>query len=222
VVIRTPKTVNPKIKLALVAASAVGAASSLIGQIPAALAGPTLTGISNQTFNASATYNLQAGESFQVSGATNGFTPFAVTTGALTGAAGTNSGAAFALGTTLGNAGTSTLTAAFDRNGFGNSVNTGSTLATPSFAVQAGVINLGGTGGTGGITTIASSNQFNTPTSLAFNQGTTSGISSITVAANSSPTGITGVTINSQLIGATTTTGTLSDTFQVINSLSAF
>ena len=216
---------NPKIKLALVAASAAGAASSLIGQIPAAIAGPTLTGISNQTYNASATYNLQAGESFQVTGATNGFTPFANTTGALAtgaGAAGTNSGAAFALGTSLGNAGTSTLTAAFDRNGFGNSVNTGSTLSTPSFAVQAAVINLGGTGGTGGITTIASSNQFNTPTSVAFSQNTTSGIPSITVQANSSSTGITGVTINSQLIGASTTTGSLSDTFQVINSLSAF
>ena len=214
---------NSKIKLALAAASAAGAAVTMIGQASVALAGPSLTGITNQTYNAGASYNLQAGQSFSITGQISGFTPFQASTGLLPGTtAGSISSPAFAVGITEGNAGTSTLTAAFDRNGFGGTTTTASTLATPSFAVQGAVIALGGTGGTGGITTITSTNQFNTPKGIVLNQDDASGVPSITVTAASSPTAITGVNINSQLIGASAVNGSFSDTFQVINSLSAF
>ena len=138
---------NSKLKLALVAASAAGAAASLIGQIPAALAGPSLSGTSTQNFGAGAAFNLQSAQSFEAVGATSAtITPFAPS--AFT-AAGVASSGGFT-GTPIAgllNAGTSTLTAAFDRNGFDNtSTLTNSSLATPSFAVQAGIINDLGSG----------------------------------------------------------------------------
>ena len=86
---------NPKINLALAAASAAGAAFSLIAQIPAAIAGPTLTGNTTRTFSAGADFNLQSGQSFEAIGLTGAVTPFAVTefTPGSTGAALTSPGA---------------------------------------------------------------------------------------------------------------------------------
>ena len=215
---------NSKLKLALVAASAAGAAASLIGQIPAALAGPTLSGTSTQNFGAGAAFNLQSAQSFEAVGATSAtiapFAPSAFT------AAGTTSGFTGTPIAGLLNAGTSTLTAAFDRNGFDNTGSSNTTLATPSFAVQAGIIPLGGNFPTAGITTATTdSSGTNIKTNLALgivlNQNAASGVPAITIA-GSGGTSIIGASITSQSVGASQTTGTFSDSLTVINSLSAF
>ena len=216
------KNVNSKINLALAAAGAAGAVASLIGQIPSALAGPTLTGNSTQTYDAGATFSLQTGQSFEAIGNYSGtVNPFAVTE----------------TGTGLGNlpvagilgAGTSTLTAAFDRNGFANTVNTGSTLATPSLAVQAGIIQLGGSAPTACVTTGPCVNGVPTnalkaglPLAIVLNQNATSGLPSVDLVGASSDTGIVGASITSELIGSTGATGSITDSLTVINSLSAF
>ena len=222
---------NSKIKLALVATSAAGAAVSLIGQTTAALAGPELTGTKFNNYAATANYALQAGQSISISGNTNSFsiTPFAVSADSL-GSTGTGA----TLGNSaLGNAGTSTLTAAFDNNGIlANGIGqngsnfTNSTIGSPSFAVQAGVLNLGGQGATFGVTSgpnIADGSgtkSFNVPTSIVLNQGST-GIATIVLA--SAGTGTTvGVSTTTTTIGASSATGSLSDQFTVINSLTAF
>ena len=210
-----PSNVNSKINLALAAASAAGAAFSLISQIPAAIAGPSLTGNSTQTFGAGANFNLQSGQSFEAIGATGAVTPFAVTA---TVAGITN----IPVATTL-NAGTSTLTAAFDTNGFSNTVDTATTVATPSFAVQAGIISLGGSAPTAGLTTAAagSSVKAGLALDLVLNQGT-NGVNTIVIAGSSSPSGIIGASITSQAIGASATNGEFSNSLTVINTLSAF
>ena len=207
---------NPKINLALAAASAAGAAFSLISQIPAAVAGPTLTGNSTQTFGAGANYNLQSGQSFEAIGSTGSVTPFAVTetVGSIT-----NVPVAGGL-----NAGTSTLTAAFDINGFNNTTNTGTTLATPSFAVQAGIISLGGNAASAGITTASVGTQVRAGLALdlVLNQDATNGIPSIVIAGSSNPSGVIGASITSQAVGASATNGEFSNSLTVINTLSAF
>ena len=210
------KNVNSKINLALAAASAAGAAFSLISQIPAAIAGPSLTGNSTQTFGAGASYNLQSGQSFEAIGATGAVTPFAVTA---TVAGITNVPVAATL-----NAGTSTLTAAFDTNGFNNTIDTASTVATPSFAVQAGIISLGGNAPTAGLTTASAGTQVRAGLALdlVLNQSATTGVNSIVIAGSSSPSGIIGASINSQAIGASATNGEFSNSLTVINTLSAF
>ena len=207
---------NSKINLALAAASAAGAAFSLISQIPAAVAGPTLTGNSTQTFGAGANYNLQSGQSFEAIGSTGSVTPFAVTA---TVAGITNVPVAGGL-----NAGTSTLTAAFDVNGFNATTNTGSTLATPSFAVQAGIISLGGNAASAGVTTASAGTQVRAGLALdlVLNQDATDGIPSIVIAGASTPTGIIGASITSQAVGASATNGEFSNSLTVINTLSAF
>ena len=209
------KNVNSKINLALAAASAAGAAFSLISQIPAAIAGPSLTGNSTQTFGAGANFNLQSGQSFEAIGATGAVTPFAVTA---TVAGITNVPVAATL-----NAGTSTLTAAFDTNGFNNTIDTATTVATPSFAVQAGIISLGGNAPSAGITTASAGTQVRAGLALdlVLNQGT-NGVSSLIIAGSSSPSGIIGASINSQAIGASATNGEFSNSLTVINTLSAF
>ena len=207
---------NSKINLALAAASAAGAAFSLIAQIPAAIAGPSLTGNSTQTFGAGANFNLQSGQSFEAVGATGAVTPFAVTA---TVAGITNVPVAATL-----NAGTSTLTAAFDTNGFNNTVDTATTVATPSFAVQAGIISLGGNAPTAGLTTASAGTQVRAGLALdlVLNQSATTGVNSIVIAGSSSPSGIIGASINSQAIGASATNGEFSNSLTVINTLSAF
>ena len=217
---------NPKIKLALVAASAAGACASLIGQTTAALAGPELSGTKFNNYSATANYALQAGQSVSVTGNNNSFsiTPFAVSA-AVTATAGTAA---------LGNAGTSTLTAAFDNNGIattgvGTAVSGFANTAqgSPSFAVQAGVVNLGGQGASFGLTTGANQIDgslgtlvFQVPTSLVLNQGA-NGISTITVASTGTGSSV-GVSTTTTTIGASSVTGSLSDQFSVINQLSAF
>lgn len=220
---------NTKLKLALVAASAAGAAASLIGQIPAALAGPTLSGTSTQNFGAGAAFNLQSAQSFEAVGATSAtIAPFAPSafTAAAGGSPSTTGGFTGTPIAGLLNAGTSTLTAAFDRNGFDSLSSTNSTLASPSFAVQAGIIPLGGNFPTAGITTATTdSSGTNVKTNLALgivlNQNGTSGVPAITIA-GSGGTSIIGASITSQSVGASQTTGTFSDTLTVVNSLSAF
>ena len=214
---------NSKINLALAAAGAAGAVASLIGQIPAALAGPTLTGNSTQTYDAGATFSLQTGQSFEAIGTFSGtVNPFAVTA---TQTDLDNVPVAGILG-----AGTSTLTAAFDRNGFANSVNTASTLATPSLAVQAGIIQLGGSAPTACVTTgpcpggaPGSTVKAGLPLAIVLNQGTSAGtVNNITLVGSNTPDGIVGASITSELIGATGATGSITESLTVINSLTAF
>jgi hypothetical protein len=201
---------NPKLKLSLTVA---GAGLAVIGQgsmMSEALAGPSLTGNSTQTFQAGADYNLQYGQSIEVIGnTTNTLNPFQVTTGVV----GTN------VGVIEGNAGTSTLTASFDRNGFGATGNTSSSLSTPSFAVQAAIVPLGGTGGTGGITTATSTNIFATPKAVVLNQTSAAGISVIGAGTD---TGIIGASITAENQGASNVIGSFTDSLTVINSLTAF
>ena len=204
---------NPRLQLSL---SLAGAGLALISQgalLSGAQAGPSLTGNSNQTFTAGSSFNLQYGQSIEVIGnTTNTLNPFQVT-------AVNTSLSATAAGVLEGNAGTSTLTAAFDRNGFGSTANTSSTLATPSFAVQAAIVPLGGQAGTGGITTATSSIIFATPTAVVLNQTSAAGISVIGAGTD---TGIIGASITGQNQGASGITGSFADSLTVINSLSAF
>jgi len=212
--------VNPKIKLALAAASAAGAASSIIGQIPAALAGPTLTGSTNKVYDAGAQFSLQSGQSFEAIGNYSGLvTPFAVT----------------AIQSDLGNvpvagvlnAGTSTLTAAFDSNGFANTSGSSSTSGSPSFAIQAGIIQLGGNAPTAFVTTAGPATlKAGLSLGLVLNQGTgtgsNAGVPTINITGAAEVGGVIGASINAEAIGAIGTTGSLSNTLTVINSLSAF
>ena len=226
------KTVNSKIKLSLLAASAVGAAATIIGQTSAALAGPALDATKFNSFSAGADYSLQAGQSIEITGNNNSFSinPFAVSA---------NANPAFTVGNAaLGNAGVSTLTAAFDNNGisangsgsFGTN-NTNSTIGAPSFAIQAGVLNLGGQAATFGVTTGlnqldgSGTQGFNVPTSVVLNQGTgtgtNAGIPTIVLASNGSGSAV-GVSTLTTVIGASAVTGTINDQFRVVNTLSAF
>ena len=226
---------NPKIKLALVATSAAGAAVSMIGQTTAALAGPSLDGTKFNNYAAGATYSLQAGQTISVTGNTNSFsiTPFAVSASALPASA--------AGGSSLGNAGTSILTAAFDNNGIvasglGAGTSSASTVSAPSFAVQAGVQNFGGQAASFGITTGANvldgsgTLVFNTPTSLVLNQLATpagglatnsQGFASVVLTSNGSGSTV-GVSTLTTVVGASATNGSVSDQFRVVNSLTAF
>ena len=209
---------NSKIKLALVAASAIGAASSLISQIAPVLAGPSLTGNTTRSYGAGADFNLQSGQSFEAIGSTGSVTPFAASA---TSAGLNNTPVAGVL-----NAGTSTLTAAFDINGFNNTADTASTLATPSFAVQAGIISLGGTSPTQSVTTATAvgTNAFKAGLALdiVLNQNASSGVPSIVISGSSSPSGIIGASITSQAVGASATNGEFTNSLTVINTLSAF
>lgn len=206
---------NPKLKLSLAAA---GAGFALIGQgslLSGAQAGPSLSVTSSQSYNAGANFNLQQAQTFSATGDYSGtVTPFAVTASTIT----TNTTASTFAGV-AGNlsAGTSTLTAAFDRNGFQDNAN------NTSFAVQAGVISLGGTAPTAGITTAS------TPvvtagvaTNIVFNQDTTTGVPSITLTGAGSNSGLIGASITSQTLGSSAATGNFSDSLTVINSLSEF
>ena len=95
---------------------------------------------------AGANFSLQSGQSFEAVGNDAGvINPFAVTENIV----GISN---VPVAATL-NAGVSTLTATFDRNGFANAVNSASMLATPSLADQAGVIQLGGNAPTANVTT---------------------------------------------------------------------
>ena len=232
------KNVNTKIKLALVAASAASAAASIIGQTTAALAGPSLDGTKFNNYAATANYALQAGQSISITGNNNSFTitPFAVSDQALPTAVGGTGNAS------LGNAGTSILTAAFDQNGitangfgFSNTATTGSAIGAPSFAVQAGVINQGGQGVSFGVTTGANlldgsgTKSFNTPTSIVLNQAgvpggaatSSTGFGNVLLTSNGSGTTV-GVSTTTTTIGASATSGSISDQFRVVNSLTAF
>ena len=204
---------NPKLKLSLTVA---GAGLAVIGQgsmMSEALAGPSLTGNSTQTFEAGADYNLQYGQSIEVIGNTsNTLNPFQVT-------AVNTALSATGVGVLEGNAGTSTLTASFDRNGFGETTNTASTLATPSFAVQAAIVPLGGQAGTGGITTATSTIIFATPTAVVLNQ---TSLEDVTVTGAGTDTGVIGASITAENQGASGVTGSFTDSLTVINSLTAF
>ncbi|MEB3308406.1 MAG: hypothetical protein VKK98_09695 [Cyanobacteriota bacterium] len=206
---------NPKLQLSL---SLAGAGLALISQgvfLPRAQAGPSFSSTSSQNYNAGANFNLQQAQTFSATGNYSGtVSPFAVTESTVTtnASAGTFAGVAGNL-----SAGTSTLTAAFDKNGFQD------TDQTTSFAVQAGVISLGGSAPTDGITT-----QATTPITaglslgVVFNQNTTSGVPSIAITGAGSDTGIVGASITSQAIGASASSGNFTDTLTVVNSLTAF
>jgi hypothetical protein len=194
----------------------------LIGQgslLSGAQAGPSFSSNSNQTYNAGANFNLQQGQSFQATGNYSGtVSPFAVTEEVV---GIDNAPVAGDL-----NAGTSTLTAAFDRNGFLNTAN------TASFAVQAGVISLGGNAPSAGVTTgpVGSTGAPATvgilkaglALGLVLNQSTTGGVPSITLTGAGSNSGIIGASITSQAIGASAASGTFDDNLTVVNSLTAF
>ena len=206
---------NPKLKLSLAAA---GAGFALIGQgsmLSQAIAGPSLSATSSQNYNAGANFNLQQAQSFSATGNYSGTVdPFAVTEQSTAAASATNfPGIAGNL-----SAGTSTLTAAFDRNGFQD------TSQNASFAVQAGVIGLGGNAPTAGVTTSASGTIFTARVALGvvLNQDTTNGVPSISITGASSNSGIISASISSQVLGASAASGNFSDSLTVINSLSAF
>jgi len=211
---------NPKLKLSLAAA---GAGIALIGQgslTSAAIAGPSFSASSNLNYGASAEFNLQQAQSFEAIGNYSGtVNPFAVTASP---ADIDNTPVAGAL-----NAGTSTLTAAFDRNGFLNTAN------TTSLAVQAGVISLGGNTPTAGVTTGPVNANTGAPASagiikaglaldIVLNQNSTTGVPSISITGAGSNSGIVGASISSQAIGASAAVGNFSDSLTVINSLTAF
>jgi hypothetical protein len=209
---------NPKLKLNLAAAgiALLGQGSMLSG----AQAGPTFSASSNQNYGASAQFNLQQAQSFEAVGNFSGTVrPFAVTASP---AGLNNTPVAGDL-----NAGTSTLTAAFDRNGFLNTANTN------SFAVQAGVISLGGNAPTAGVTTGPVNASTGAPATtgilkaglalgLVLNQNNTNGVPSISITGAGSNSGIVGASISSQAIGASGTVGNFSDNLTIINSLTAF
>ena len=213
---------NPKLKLSLAAA---GAGIALIGQgslTSAAIAGPSFSASSNLNYGASAEFNLQQAQSFEAIGNYSGtVSPFAVTA---TSSGLNNTPVAGDL-----NAGTSTLTAAFDRNGFLNTAN------NTSFAVQAGVISLGGNAPTAGVTTGPVDATTGAPLTgstngvikaglslgIVLNQGNT-GVPSISITGAASNSGIVGASISSQAIGASAAVGNFSDSLTVINSLTAF
>jgi hypothetical protein len=207
---------NPKLQLSL---SLAGAGLALIGQgamLGGAQAGPSLSVTSSQTYNAGANFNLQQAQTFSATGNYSGtVTPFAVTASTITTAPSSSTFAGVA-----GNlsAGTSTLTAAFDRDGFqDNADNT-------SFAVQAGVIGLGGNAPTAGITTSSSGTivTAGVASNIVFNQNTSSGVPSVTLIGAGSNSGVIGASITSQTLGSSAATGNFSDSLTVINSLSAF
>ena len=214
---------NPKLKLSLAAA---GAGIALIGQgslTSAAIAGPSFSASSNLNYGASAEFNLQQAQSFEAIGNYSGtVSPFAVTA---TSSGLNNTPVAGDL-----NAGTSTLTAAFDRNGFLNTAN------NTSFAVQAGVISLGGNAPTAGVTTGPVDATTGAPLTgstngvikaglsldIVLNQNSTTGVPSISITGAGSNSGIVGASISSQAIGASAAVGNFSDSLTVINSLTAF
>jgi hypothetical protein len=206
---------NPKLNLILTAA---GAGIALLGQgsmLSAAQAGPSLNATSGQSFNAGANFNLQQAQSFSATGNYSGIvSPFAVTAQSNTVASSTNfPGIAGNL-----SAGTSTLTAAFDKDGFQN------TSDTTSFAVQAGVIGIGGNAPTAGVTTSAAGTIVTAGLALGivFNQNTTSGVPSIAITGAGSDSGIISASITSQAIGASAASGNFTESLSVLNSLSAF
>lgn len=202
---------NPKLKLNLAAA---GAGIALLGQgtmmISEAIAGPSLTGNATQTYNAGAAFSLQSGQSFEAIGNYAGtVTPFAVTEN-VSGI--TNVPVAATL-----NAGVSTLTAAFDRNGLSNTDN------GPSIAIQAGIIQLGGNAPTNNVTTSSPVTVTAGLTKgLVLNQSSGGGVQTITLTGSGTDTGLIGASISSEAIGASQTTGSLVDSLTVINSLTAF
>ena len=125
------------------------------------------------------------------------------------------------------NAGTSTLTAAFDRNGFLNTAN------TTSLAVQAGVISLGGNTPTAGITTGPVDAITGAPATvgiikaglslgIVLNQDGATGVPNISITGAGSNSGIVGASNSSQAIGASEAVGNFADNLTVINSLTAF
>jgi hypothetical protein len=208
---------NPKLQLSL---SLAGAGLALIGQgsmLSSAQAGPSLSVTSSQTYNAGANFNLQQAQSFSVTGnvATSAMIDlFAITEQSTASASTTNfPGIAGNL-----SAGTSTLTAAFDRNSFLDNAN------NTSLAVQAGVIGLGGNAPTAGVTTATTATPVTARVALGIvlNQNTTDGIPSIEVSGAGSNTGVIGASITSQAFGASAATGIFSDSQTVINSLTAF
>ena len=216
---------NSKIKLALAAASAAGAAASLIGQVPLALAGG-LSSTQTNNFGAAANYNLTFGGGFSATGnTTQTISPFANTTGSRTAVAGPapTSTTVIQSGFTEGNAGTSTLTASFDQNGFGTTGSTSSSLATPSFAVQAGIENLGGLAATGNVTT-ASGTQgiFTTPSVISLNTTGANSATTITLTGAGLNNGVLAASVTGTDLGASSVQGNLIQGLSVVTTLSAF
>jgi hypothetical protein len=146
-------------------------------------------------------------------------TPFAITTGALPAGGTAPAPVVTQTGLIEGNAGTSTLTAAFNPIGV---VGGTATANKPSFAVQAGVIPFGGQAGTGGVTTAAAtSGIFTTPPAVVLNQGTT-GAAGITLTGSGTANGIIAASVNGTDIGASQVQGGFTQNLSVITSLSAF
>jgi hypothetical protein len=204
---------NPKLQLSL---SLAGAGLALIAQgsmLGSAQAGPSLSVTSSQAYNAGANFNLSQAQTFSATGNyTNTVTPFAVTAQSTFTSSSVFAGVAGNL-----SAGTSTLTAAFDRNGFQDNAN------NTSFAVQAGVIGLGGDAPTAGVTTSSPATiTARVATNIVLNQSTSLGVPSITLTGAGSNTGVVAGSITSTSIGADTTTGSLQDSLTVTNSLTAF
>jgi hypothetical protein len=195
----------------------------------AAIAGPSLSGITNTRIQGSVVINTNFGESFSVNGETSGsgtggvITPFAATVGLDAteinptfngGVPGTTLPTIAPSGTNalVGNVGTAILAVTFEP--------TGSSLGqTPADNTQvtatAGLVQLGGSGTIGG--TLA----FNLPSSLVLNQET-NGIPSIRLQGASASDGLIGASITGTQVGPSNLSADLTIVNQLINSLSAF
>lgn len=212
---------NSKIKLAIAAASAAGAAASLIAQSPALAGGLSSTQTNN--YGAAATYNLGFGGAFSATGnTTSTVTPFALTTGALSANGATTASGVIQTAFTEGNAGTSTLTASFDNTGFATGDSTSSSLSTPSFAVQAGVVPLGSEGATGNVTTaVGTKFVATTPKVVAFSTAA-GGAAGIILTGAGLNNGVLSASVSGTDIGAATVQGSLIQGLTVLTTLSAF
>jgi hypothetical protein len=196
----------------------------------AAIAGPSLSGITNTRIQGSVAINTNFGESFSVNGDTSGsgnlgaITPFAATVGLDAteinptfngGDPSTNTPPTIAPSGTnalVGNVGTAILAVTFEP--------AGSSLGqTPADNTQvtatAGLVQLGGSGTIGG--TLA----FNLPSSLVLNQET-NGIPSIILQGTSASDGLIGASITGTQVGPSNLSADLTIVNQLINSLSAF
>jgi hypothetical protein len=222
---------------ALLAGLALTATGTLMAA--PALAGPSLSGITNTRIQGSVVINTNFGESFSVNGNTSlsgdfdettqpigTITPFAATVGlnatqinpSFNGGDPTDPSvnptiAAAGTNALVGHVGTAIL--AVSAVPSGNSL--GTTPGVQQVTATAGLVQLGGSGTIGG--TLA----FNLPSSLVLNQSDTdNGIPSIVLQGSGSEAGLIGASINGTQVGPSNLSADLTIVNQLINSLSAF
>jgi hypothetical protein len=198
----------------------------------AAIAGPSLSGITNTRIQGSVAINTNFGESFSVNGDTSGsgaggaITPFAATVGLdATQINPTFNGgdptatppvaptiAAAATNSLVGNVGTAILAVTFQPEG--SSLGVG-TADNSQVTATAGLVQLGGSG------TIGGRLAFNLPSNLVLNQEA-NGIPSIVLQGAGASDGLIGASITGTQVGPSNLTADLTIVNQLINSLTAF